>query len=77
MKQIFLAIGCLVTCAMGVYHAWFLSLGIISHGDRGYLPHLLNGHHAFYIWRSVMSLGDVVLDLGQWSWQLFPLLGTF
>ncbi len=77
MKQIFLAVGCLVACAMGVYHAWFFSLGIISHGDRGYLPHLLNGHHALYIWRSVMSLGDVVLDLGQWSWQLFPLLGTF
>lgn len=75
MKHISIALGILLIFALAVYHTRFFSLGIISNGDRGYLPHLLNGHHALYVWRSVMSFGDVVVDLGQWSWQLFPLLG--
>lgn len=75
LKKNTLRLGILILLVLVVYHTRFFSLAMLTHGDRGYIPDLLNGHHAPFIWRNVMTLGDPLLDLGQWSWLMYERLG--
>lgn len=51
-----------------VYHTWFFSTGILSHGDWTFFfpeTQAYFYHFSFSIWNNVNSLGRVVLEMGQ------------